>query len=65
MKSPTIWCGLGMICGATSDKNVFTLTVTPLFKEMMNSKGEDPDEYIERCSSAMQTALDEFMREQK
>lgn len=54
-----------MICGATSEKNVFTLTVTPLFKQMMNSKGEDPEEYMERCSSAMQTALDEFMREQK
>ena len=64
MKFPTIMCGSGLVCGATSDKNVFTLTVTPLFKEMMNSKGEDPDEYMDRCSSAMQTALDEFMREQ-
>ena len=64
MESPTIWCGSGMVCGATSDKNVFTLTITPLFKEMMNSKGEDPVEYLDRCTSAMQDVLAEFMREQ-
>ena len=63
MKFPAIWCASGLVCEVTATKNVFTLTIHPPFKEMMNSQGEDPEEYLDRCTDAMQDALAEFMRE--
>ena len=63
MGYPSIICGSGVVCEAIeTDKNIFTVSLTPLFKEMVNSKGEGPDEYIYRCTLVMQEAVAKFIK---
>jgi hypothetical protein len=64
MRLPQVICGKGNVCSATSsnDETVLTIVLSPLFKKNMNIKGEDPSEYLCRCTKAMQDAVSDFMK---
>lgn len=63
MNLPQMICGKGNVCSASSsdDKTTLTIVLSPLFKKNMYGKGENPSEYLDRCTKAMQDAVSDFM----
>ena len=63
MGYPSVVCSSGVVCEAIEgDKNTLIISLSPLLKKNVYSKGEDPDEYINRSTLVMQECVAKFIK---